>query len=447
MREGRFLPALLCAALVTGCVEGSGSYADFRRSGEGGSLELRMELGALQTVSITAVTATVSRTGFPTIERSLTVVGGLATGQVDALAPGYWHVAVEVRDGASVIYTGATDVNVIAGVTVQCPIFFDPVVIPPDKGSIAITVGLNPMPGWSAINQAVTEVLLDRPGGKLYVHDGTANVIGVYEADTLVRVKDLPLPGAPTAVALNPGGTGIYLGYASGHVRLLDVATGANSLVADVLMAVQRLAALDAPFLMVVGPGSYSYASLKVVDADTGQVVSTRSPWYSLAELVYSPLAKTVYSHHLGVSPTDIHYIKVDAAGAMTADGDSIYHGDYGFGRPLRLIKDGTRLATSSGAMFTSAELVASDLRYAGSLGYSYVDLSSDDDAGKLYLLNGVGIPKLVVIDQETYFVDRTVDLSGAPNRVLHTADSIVVFAAKDARTYAKAFAKADLGL
>jgi hypothetical protein len=447
MRHPRFIASLLCCAVSTACLDASEPYGELRAGGERGALELTMDLVSLQAVSITSVAVSVSRTGHATVQRTLTVANGVATGVVSALAPGYWHVAVEVYDGASRIYTGAADVNVIAGVTVQCQILFDPVVTPPDTGSISITVGMNPMPGWTALDQTVTEVLLDGANRKLYVHDGAANVIGVYDADTLVRVKDLVLPGAPTAVALNAAGTGIFLGYASGHVRLLDVATGGNTLVADVLMSVARLAALDAPFLMVVGAGSYSSASLKVIDAGTGQVVSTRAPWYSLAEPVYNPAAKTVYAHHLGVSPTDIHYIKVDAAGAMTADGDSIYHGDYGFGRPLRVIKNGARLATSSGAMFTSAELVANDLRFAGSLGYAYVDLSADDGAGKLYLLNSSGIPKLVVIDDETYFVELTVDLSGNPVRVLHTESSIVVLSTKDARTYAKVFAKADLGL
>jgi hypothetical protein len=62
-------------------------------------------------------------------------------------------------------------------------------------------------------------------------------------------------------------------------------------------------------------------------------------------------------------------------------------------------------------------------------------------------VLNASGLRKLLVIDQETYFVDLTVDLPGTPVRVFDTASSVVVFSTKDARTYAKSFAKADLGL
>jgi hypothetical protein len=411
-----------------------------------------MDLAALEATTpaatITSATATLTREGYADVVRALSVAGGVATGQIDALAPGYWHVAVEVYDGATLIYTGAADVNVIAGSTVACTILFDPVVVPPTTGSVTITVGLNPMPGYTAIDQTVSDLLFDRSNHTLYVVDRTTNVIGIYDADTLVRTRDLQAPGAPLSAALAPGAAGIYLGYASGHVRLLDVATGQDTLVADVLMEAQRLAPLTERFLLVAGPGSYSYTSLKVVDVTTGQIVSARSPYYSMTELLYNPRARTVYSHHQGVSPTDIHYIKVDeASGALLSDGDSVYHGDYSFGRPLRLVDGGTRIATSSGGMFTSAALVADDLRYAGSIGYTYVDLGADDTLGKLYLLNSAGIMKLLVIDQETYFVERSVQLSGTPARVFETPDSVIVLATKDARTYAKAFPKADLGL
>jgi hypothetical protein len=452
MRLERILPALACSALaLTACTGSSNDPSGFWPPGRGpgGSLEFQLDtapLAAASTPTISAVAVTVSRSGHATVERDLAVANGVATGRVDGLAPGYWHVEVQVYDAATQIFTGSTDVNVIAGVTVQCQILFDPVVDPPTTGSVTFTVGMNPMPGYTAINQTVAEILFDRPSRKLYVRDGTTGLIGVYDADTLVRIEDLAVPGAPSAAALNAAGTTIYLGYASGHVRALDVATGEHELVTDVLMQVQGLVPLDPPFLMVMGSGSY-YAPVKVVDVATGQVVSTRSPFYSLTEGVYNATAKTVYAHHQGVSPTDIHYFKLDGTGAMLSDGDSVYHGDYYFGRPLRLLKEGARLATSSGGMFTSAELVANDLRYAGSLGFTYVDLAADDELGKVYLLNSAGLTKLVVIDQETWFVDLTVDLAGSPARVFETPTSIVVFATKDARTYARSFSKAALGL
>jgi hypothetical protein len=449
MRLERFLPVLVGSVVVLAACGLDSDWSPQGRSPDTGGVAFEMDFAALSASAptITGATATLTRDGSIPITKALTVASDVATGQVDGLAPGYWRVEVEAYDGATLIYEGAADVNVIAGVTVQCNILFDPVVVAPTTGSVAITVGLNPMPGYSAVNQTVTEILFDRGGRKLYVLDGPAQIIGVYDADTLVRTKDLALPSAPLSVELTRDGTGIYLGYASGHIRLLDVGTGEVTLVADVLMQVQRMASLGGSLLMAGGPASSYDAQLKVVNVATGQVVSTRSIWYSLTELVYNAAAKTVYSHHQGVSPTDIQYLKLDDAGAIVSNGDSIYHGDYALGRPLRIINQGTRLATASGNMFSSAELVASDLRYSGNLGQSYVDLSADDELGKLYVLNASGLRKLLVIDQETYFVDLTVDLPGTPVRVFDTASSVVVFSTKDARTYAKSFAKADLGL
>ena len=77
----------------------------------------------------------------------------------------------------------------------------------------------------------------------------------------------------------------------------------------------------------------------------------------------------------------------------------------------------------------------------------TYIDLSADDALGKLYLLNSSGIQKLLVMDQQTFFIDLSVELGGTPMRVFNTPNSIIVFSTLDARYYAKAFAKAGLGL
>lgn len=453
MSVGKRAAALVFALLAgSGCGGGDGNgFVGPGSGGRQGGITFGFDVGALQAaaaVTITGATATLSRSGHADVVKPLAVAGGVASGQVDGLEPGYWRVSVEVLGGSTPIYTGATDVNVVAGVTVQCQILFDPVVTPATTGSVAITVGLNPMPGYTAIAQAVGQVLVDGPGATFYVVDGAASLVGVYDANTLVRRKDLAMPAPPTFAALNAARTGIYLGYASGRIHLLDVATGTATLVGDALMQISGMVPLDGKFLMVSGPTSYYDTTLKVMDVATGQIVSTRTPYYSLTELLYNPLAKTVYAHHQGVSPTDIHYVKLDpTTGAMTSDGDSVYHGDYSFGTPLRLIDGGARLATSSGAMFTSAELVANDLRYTGSLGTRYVDLAADASLHKLYLLVGGTVPKLLVLDQGTYFTERTVDLSGTPARVFETASSIVVFATLDGKTFAKVFSKSALGL
>jgi hypothetical protein len=399
--------------------------------------------------SITAVDISLTRDGYDPIVRALAVENGIASGRVDNLAVGYWHVQADAYDNGALIYTGSTDAEVAAGLTVQCTILFDPA--PPQAGltgSISITVGMNPVPGYTVFNQAVNEILLDRAAGKFYIYDASALKIGVYHADNLVRIRDLVLPDAPLSVALDTAGTGIFHGYPSGRVYRRDLETGEDRLVGDVLMQAQQMLALTSRFLLVGGPGSYGGTAFKVVSIDNGQVTGSRSPFYAMAFLAYSAPARTIYAHHTNVSPTDIHYTKFDeATGALTADGDSPYHGDYALGYPLRLINGGTRVVAGSGAMFSCSQIVSTDLLYSGSLPYGFVDLAADDALGKLYLLNNAGIRKLVILDDTNYFTERTVDLPGTPVRVFDTANSVVVLSALDGRIYGKPYRKSSLGL
>lgn len=60
----------------------------------------------------------------------------------------------------------------------------------------------------------------------------------------------------------------------------------------------------------------------------------------------------------------------------------------------------------------------------------------------ELYLLYGGALPKLLVIDQGSYSTERTVDLTGTPWRVFETATSVVLFAKRDGKTFAKATSK-----
>lgn len=462
MRTRHILACLIVALLfAAGCGGGSGSTDPAAETA--GGMSFRMDFNVLAAAAvaepasvaapaaapnITAVSVTVTRAGYAPLVRELAVASNVATGQIDNLAAGYWHVVAKVYDQADLIYTGSADANVIAGTTVQCNILFDPTTVGgPTTGSIGFSVGLNPMPGFTVINQAVSNVLFDREGGYLYILDAPARIIGVYAADNLVRIRDLALPDSPLSIALDANRTGIFLGFPSGRIHRMDIATGQLTPVADVLMQVTRTVAISDRFLMAEESGANGDTTLKVVALDNGQVVGSQTVWYSLGDLVYNPSAQTVYAQATEY-PDFFLGVKIDnATGAMSFDGRSPYYGSYVFGAPVRVISHGTRIATASGNMFSSALLAADDLLYSGNLGHAYTDLSADDVRGKLYILNSVGIRKLLVVDETTYFLDRTVDLPGVPARVFDTADSVIVFSTLDARFYAKSFAKYDLGL
>lgn len=407
----------------------------------------RMALGS-SNPTISGVTVTLSRTGYDSIVAELTVTNNVASGQVDNLAPGYWTVAVSVRDGNTVIFTGQSDVNVVAGAVTQCAILLEPVVETPTTGGIRIVVGVNPLPGYKPFSQAVSGMLVDSARAKLYVLDSTTSQIGVYNADTLARERDLSLPGAPLSVAFNSDRTRIFLGYSTGAIYSLDVASGALAPVGDVLMEARHMVSFGDKFLMVTDANDWP-SLFRALDTSTGQVVSTNSQTYASADsLEWNAATNTVYFHDLWISPADLYRLRVNpSTGQILRSAGSIYHGDYALGTPIRVIKNGSRLVTSSGSIFLCSTEDTSDLIYSGNLGYRYTDLASEDGAGYLYALGNDAIKKLLVIKTSDLFLKATVDLQGTPKRVFYTANSILVVVEHQGRTYAKVWAKDGLGL
>lgn len=451
-----------CLALTTLCLMfacgGGGGGGSAGGQGSAGSLVFNMDLTALAEkaalkstaavpVPITSASVTLTREGYPAVEVTLTVVNNIATGRVDNLDLGYWHATVHVFSDTAEIYTGESDANVLAGVEVQVKVLFDPAPVVQTTGSLSFTVGLNPMPGYKVINQAVSKSLFSDTTGKVYLLDATASVIGVYNAETMAREKDIVLPSPPMSMALNYAKNALLLGYPSGQIYKLNLSNDAITLLGDILTEVYCMAAVSDKVLIAVGKGSYDSA-FKTIDLGTGQVLYTKSYWYSFNDIVLNRTNGVAYTQSINVSPSDIHRIQVDpVTGAFVEIKDSTYHGDYYLGSPLRVIKGGTRVATAAGTTFSSSGLSSQDLLYNGTINYSYADLAADDTLGYLYLLNNGSTTKLLVVNQSNFFLEKTVELLGEPKVIYHTANSIVVLTVKNSVYYAKVLSKHDIGL
>lgn len=450
----RFLFLTFLALLTLAGCGGSGSSGSTSANGKG-TVKLSVDLQTLavaKTVlaeppTITTATVTLTRDGYLEITREMTISNNVASCQIDNLDQGYWHVAVHIFSNAAEIYTGSSDANVLAGAVCQVNILFDPVIPAPTQGAIAITAGINPMPGYTAINQKVTKAFVDPVLGKLYIYDATTKTVGVYTADTLVRTQDFTLAATPTTVAMTAGNDAMLLGYSSGQVYRLDLTSGAITLVGDLLMDVKHILALDNRIALVDSQLSYQ-STLKTLDLTTGQVLGTKSYYYAFGDYLLNPANGIVYTQDVYVSPVDIFRIKVDmTTGAINEITDSTYHGTYNLGEPLRLIKNGSRLATASGALFSSSTVAAEDLLYNGSLGYAYADLAADNAKNKLYLLNNGSPYKLLILNQDSYFLETTTELLGTPKKLFVTPTKIIVLTTLDSNYYARVFDKAALGL
>ncbi|MBJ6724946.1 hypothetical protein [Geomesophilobacter sediminis] len=402
--------------------------------------------------AITAVSVTLSRSGHSDITQDLSVSNNIATGTVTGLDSGYWHIVANVYHNNASIYTGAVDVDVIAGAQVTAQILFDPAdtsTSPPSTGSVALTVGYNKYPGYSKLNQTVSTILQDSVNQKIYIYDSSLGVIAVYDAGTMVREKDLQVSGTPQAMAVATEGGSIFLGYSTGKIYRLNVSDESLVQVADSLMSVNAVVPISSKYLLAINATTWGPSNTyKSIDVTSGQAVSTKSDWYPLYSFAFNQQNGMTYGLDTGLSPADIHRIAVNnSTGSIDTISDSRYHGDYNFGGPISVINHGSRIATASGNMFVSSALSSDDITYAGNLGHPYLDLASDDTLDNLYMLNRDNITKLLVLSQSTFFQTLAVDLVAQPQRVFNTPNGIVVFVKDDSTYYVKVFSKHALGL
>jgi hypothetical protein len=199
------------------------------------------------------------------------------------------------------------------------------------------------------LNQQVTKIFYNDVDSKTYILDSSAGIIAVYNAETMVRERDITLQQVPLTLCLSAQKDAFYLGYQSGKIYRLAIQTGEMTLLGDVLAEVTSMEPVNDKFLLVVTKAGYYLDSyVKVLDVTNSQVV----------------------------------------------------------------------------------------------------DAASDDSLEKLYLLSTTDQKKMLVLRQDNFFVDTTVDLLGTPKRIYHTPTNIVIFTQNgSAEYYVKVLAKADLGL
>lgn len=464
----RYLLCMLLLAALTGCGGGGGGGT----TEPSGAVSFQIDLAGLQPdaqtpaksagsiaattpsgdVTITTVLATLSRAGYHSIEKTMTVANNVATGTVDDLAQGYWHVSAKVFSADTLLYTGAVDVNVIAGAEVAAEILFDPAT-PEDStvttGTVNLTVAMNKYPGYTKVRQFVTSILQDKVSQKFYIFDSSAKTVAVYNADTLVREKDIVLQAAPQSVAVETSGGSLLLGYSTGKIYRLKISDETLTYLADSLISITTLLPISPKFVLVANGNAWGPSNTyETINLETGQIVSSKSYWYPLNNFSFNQSNGMAYALDSGLSPADIHRLTLNpTTGSIESIGDSRYHGDYSFGALIRVINNGTRVVTGSGNMFISSSSSTDDITYAGNLGHTVVDLVSDDALGNIYMLNSDNIKKLLVIKQDSLFTTLSVDILAEPKQIFNTGNSIVIFAKPDDYYYAKSFSKSSLGL
>ena len=104
--------ATLAITLLAGCGKPAATT---------GGIDFQMDLSALQdsrsraeTPIITRVAVTLTKEGEQTIQQDLPIAGNIASGRIDGLAPGYWHVVAEAYENEILLFSGSADVLITA---------------------------------------------------------------------------------------------------------------------------------------------------------------------------------------------------------------------------------------------------------------------------------------------------------------------------------------------
>jgi len=173
---------------------------------------------------------------------------------------------------------------------------------------------------------------------------------------------------APTEMAVSPAHQRLYLGYASGAIRYIDLATnsGAEVPFANIAMSVSGLASVGNYVLAQDYSGAWGTHYI----LDNAGVITDSEEWnHHSPDYAWDPNTSRVYWFSMW-SPSDLNYEVVDqATGQITSSGEAPYHGNYSITPPIRVSQDGQYILLGSGDIYNQAGLT-----WAGSAGSTHAD-------------------------------------------------------------------------
>ncbi|HEY1016906.1 MAG TPA: fibronectin type III domain-containing protein, partial [Herpetosiphonaceae bacterium] len=183
-----------------------------------------------------------------------------------------------------------------------------------------------------------------------------------YSLSTKAWLAAVPLTAAPTAFAVD--GDGMYVSYGRNVMRRALDGSGETFLV-NATDSVGTLL-VNGQFLYV-----HHYSTIRSVNKQTGAAIASTSVPWGLGGLSLAPGRNKLYGRNIGISPSDIHHIVLNADGTFGASNDSPYHGDYPHATKTFVFAGEARVTDNSGIVYN-----ASDLTYNNSLGGTVDDIA-----------------------------------------------------------------------
>lgn len=197
----------------------------------------------------------------------------------------------------------------------------------------------------------------DSSNGLLYFVDRESLGVFAWSVEDEAYTRSLSLQNPPSWVTYSPAHHRLYLGYSSGRITYFDmtlenpVETGFVNLPQAVLGLKSAGSFLFAADISGAWNRHYSFNSVgTLIDSAEWRNVSS--------EYLWNPETERIYHFRDGMSPNDIEWAELlQETGTFGADGDSPYHGDSGFGPPLRLDPEGQLILTGYGRLYDALTL------------------------------------------------------------------------------------------
>jgi hypothetical protein len=187
---------------------------------------------------------------------------------------------------------------------------------------------------------------------------------------------------APSKMAYSSAQQRLYLGYASGAIRYIDLTSGSGALVpfTSIPSGVEGLAAVG-NYLLAVDRRS-SWETMHYVIDNNGVMTDQDEFNYYSTEYVWDPVSSRAYyisNNYL------LFYKEIDqTSGLITAEGEAQYNPSSTVSAPIRVSPDGQRILIGNGdilarSTLTRATTLGKDIKDARWTDHALVDLDTTD--------------------------------------------------------------------
>lgn len=480
MKQVRILSCILvvCLIVLSGCGSGGGSKTTENSSPGGVTFDI--DLSGLEeytstasrksgkgAAEITTVSVHLNNPNHDSVDEELTINDNVASGTVENLAVGYWSVNVNVMGASGLLFVGNTDVEVKKGVTTGCTVLFDPADSLVEEGAVAITVGINPVPGFKRMPELVINDILVTNENVIMFEDYSIEAGGykmaVYDMN-LNRLMDHILMDKPVSACLSYDKSAVIVGSEIDDVlrsiSSVDIVSGTITTISDVFH-LKALSAVTEDLLMMVGqmPMNEVELNIKGDSIDTAILLHAGDPVVAYSQ-------ESEYFYHMftedipETGAMQIERIGIDEGGfGFTVPVLSNYTETYELAQPLKTIKKGKRLLTAAGDLFIASADEALDMTFVKNIGITFQDLVTndnitpvppmppvgDDIVDYIFLINKNADKQLVVIDDIHYAIVSAVDLPEKPVSIGINFENIYVFVEYEGEVFGKLWFKSDL--